>query len=137
MLGEASVFLTHCGMNSVSESIWCGVPMVLAPQQSEEAAVARRAAELGAGLRLERRGPAGCGAGGGAALGAPRPGGDPGRGGAGAGASGEVPPGHRAPGRRIPGRRRRGPGGGEDRGDDCAENRRGEALRARPHKGII
>ncbi|MCQ4686882.1 hypothetical protein NE457_21400, partial [Flavonifractor plautii] len=75
MLGEASVFLTHCGMNSVSESIWCGVPMVLAPQQSEEAAVARRAAELGAGLRLERRGPAGCGAGGGAALGAPRPGG--------------------------------------------------------------
>lgn len=58
VLGEASVFLTHCGMNSVSESIWCGVPMVLAPQQSEEAAVARRAAELGAGLRLERRGPA-------------------------------------------------------------------------------
>ena len=58
VLGEASVFLTHCGMNSVSESIWCGVPMVLAPQQSEEAAVARRAAELGAGLRLERRSPA-------------------------------------------------------------------------------
>ncbi|MFR9221427.1 MAG: glycosyltransferase [Flavonifractor plautii] len=58
MLGEASVFLTHCGMNSVSESIWCGVPMVLAPQQSEEGAVARRAAELGAGLRLERRSPA-------------------------------------------------------------------------------
>ena len=58
VLGEASVFLTHCGMNSVSESIWCGVPMVLAPQQSEEGAVARRAAELGAGLRLERRGPA-------------------------------------------------------------------------------
>ncbi len=52
VLGEASVFLTHCGMNSVSESIWCGVPMVLAPQQSEEGAVARRAAELGAGLRL-------------------------------------------------------------------------------------
>ena len=59
VLGEASVFLTHCGMNSVSESIWCGVPMVLAPQQSEEGAVARRAAELGAGLRLERRGPGG------------------------------------------------------------------------------
>ena len=58
MLGEASVFLTHCGMNSVSESIWCGVPMVLAPQQSEEGAVARRAAELGSGLRLERRSPA-------------------------------------------------------------------------------
>lgn len=82
-------------------------------------------------------GPAGCGAGGGAALGAPQPGGNPGRGGAGAGASGEVPPGHRAPGRRIPGRRRRGPGSGEDRGDDCAENRRGAALKVRPHKEVI
>ncbi len=51
-------------------------------------------------------GPAGCGAGGGAALGAPRPGGDPGRGGRGAGAEGGVPAGHRALGRRIPGRRR-------------------------------
>ncbi len=115
VLGEASVFLTHCGMNSVSESIWCGVPMVLAPQQSEEG-----------------RWPGGLRSWGGAALGAPRPGGDPVRGGRGAGAEGGVPAGHRALGRRIPGRRRRGPGGGEDRGDDCAENRRGAALRAAP-----
>ncbi|MFR5861133.1 MAG: nucleotide disphospho-sugar-binding domain-containing protein [Flavonifractor plautii] len=77
VLGEASVVLTHCGMNSVSESIWCGVPMVLAPQQSEEAAAARRAAELGAGCDAAARRRSG-------------------RGGAGAGASGEVPPGHRA-----------------------------------------
>jgi len=54
VLAEADVFLTHCGMNSVSESLLCGVPMVLFPQHSEEEAVAGRAQELGAGLRLKR-----------------------------------------------------------------------------------
>ena len=29
------------------------------------------------------------------------------------------------------------PGSGEDRGDDCAENRRGAALKVRPHKEVI
>ena len=58
VLKDADVFLTHCGMNSVSESIWYGVPMVLDPQQSEEAAVANRAAELGLGLLLEDERPA-------------------------------------------------------------------------------
>jgi len=54
VLAQADVFLTHCGMNSVSESLLCGVPMVLFPQHSEEEAVAGRAEELGAGLRLRR-----------------------------------------------------------------------------------
>lgn len=54
VLRSAAVFLTHCGMNSVQESIWSGVPMVLYPQQSEEALVARRAAELGVGILLEK-----------------------------------------------------------------------------------
>ena len=58
VLQAAHLFVTHCGMNSVSESIWQGVPMVLSPQQSEERMVARRAAELGAGLLLKRSGPA-------------------------------------------------------------------------------
>ena len=53
VLASADVFLTHCGMNSVSESLLCGVPMVLYPQHSEEEAVAGRAEELGAGLRLK------------------------------------------------------------------------------------
>lgn len=52
VLRRADVFLTHCGMNSVSEAIWYGVPTVLDPQQSEEAAVADRMEELGMGLRL-------------------------------------------------------------------------------------
>ena len=54
VLASADVFLTHCGMNSVSESLLCSVPMVLFPQHSEEEAVAARAEELGAGLRLKR-----------------------------------------------------------------------------------
>lgn len=54
VLQRADVFLTHCGMNSVSESLYCGVPMVLWPQQAEERAVADRTAALGAGLPLPR-----------------------------------------------------------------------------------
>jgi len=53
VLASADVFLTHCGMNSVSESLLSGVPMVLFPQHSEEEAVAGRVIELGAGLRLK------------------------------------------------------------------------------------
>ena len=57
VLASADVFLTHCGMNSVSESLLCGVPLVLFPQHSEEESVASRAEELGAGLRLKRAAP--------------------------------------------------------------------------------
>ena len=57
VLASADVFLTHCGMNSVSESLLSGVPMVLFPQHSEEEAVAGRTEELGAGLRLKRTAP--------------------------------------------------------------------------------
>lgn len=53
-LAGADVFLTHCGMNSVSESLLCGVPMVLFPQHGEENAVAIRCEQLGVGLRLKR-----------------------------------------------------------------------------------
>lgn len=54
VLASTDVFLTHCGMNSVSESLLCGVPMVLFPQHGEENAVAIRCEQLGAGLRLKR-----------------------------------------------------------------------------------
>ena len=57
VLQQADVFLTHCGMNSASEAIWYGVPTVLDPQQSEEAAVADRVEELGMGLHLRSEEP--------------------------------------------------------------------------------
>ena len=52
VLADCDAFLTHCGMNSVSEALWCGVPLVLWPQTPEQSGVANRTEELGAGLRL-------------------------------------------------------------------------------------
>lgn len=53
VLAETDVFVTHCGMNSVSEALSFGVPLVLLPQTSEQQGVAARAEALGAGLRPE------------------------------------------------------------------------------------
>ncbi len=52
VLNIADAFITHCGMNSASEGLYFGVPLILFPQTPEQDAVARRAEELGAGLRL-------------------------------------------------------------------------------------
>ncbi len=54
VLKETDVFITHCGMNSVSESLYYHVPMVLFPQQSEQRMVAKRTEELGAGIRIKK-----------------------------------------------------------------------------------
>ena len=53
VLAKADAFITHCGMNSVSESLYMAVPMVLYPQTGEQAAVARRVTEIGAGIMLK------------------------------------------------------------------------------------
>ncbi|WP_026503816.1 macrolide family glycosyltransferase [Butyrivibrio sp. NC3005] len=52
VLSIADAFVTHCGMNSASEGLYFGVPLVLFPQTSEQDAVAKRTKELGAGVRL-------------------------------------------------------------------------------------
>lgn len=52
-LKEADVFLSHCGMNSVNESLYFGVPLVMCPQTAEQGGVARRVEELGAGKMLK------------------------------------------------------------------------------------
>lgn len=57
VLQNTDVFITHCGMNSVNESLYYGVPMVLFPQHSEQRLVAERAAELGAGIILKSHSP--------------------------------------------------------------------------------
>lgn len=52
VLDCADVFLTHCGMNSASEGLWHGLPLVLYPQTPEQHGVASRVAALGAGVPL-------------------------------------------------------------------------------------
>lgn len=53
VLSGTDVFLTHCGMNSVSEGLYFGVPLVMFPQTAEQGGVAKRVAQLGAGVYLK------------------------------------------------------------------------------------
>lgn len=54
VLEKADVFVSHCGMNSISESLYYGVPLVMLPQTSEQKGVAERVLQLGAGLKLSK-----------------------------------------------------------------------------------
>ena len=54
VLRRTSVFVSHGGMNSVSESLHHGVPLVLVPQMGEQEIVARRVEDLGAGLCITK-----------------------------------------------------------------------------------
>jgi MGT family glycosyltransferase len=54
VLRRASAFVTHGGMNSVSESLLYGIPVVVVPQMSEQEFVGRRVEELGAGLYVAK-----------------------------------------------------------------------------------
>ena len=50
VLKKADVFVSHCGMNSVSESLYFGVPLVMLPQTAEQKGVSARVRELEAGV---------------------------------------------------------------------------------------
>lgn len=52
VLQRVRAFVTHGGMNSVSESLSYGVPVVVVPQMGEQAIVGRQVEHLGAGLCL-------------------------------------------------------------------------------------
>lgn len=54
VLQQADVFVSHCGMNSVSESLYFGVPLVMLPQTAEQGGVAQRVLQLGAGVKLSK-----------------------------------------------------------------------------------
>ncbi len=54
VLKQADVFVSHCGMNSVSESLYFEVPLVMLPQTSEQKGVAERVFQLGAGIKLDK-----------------------------------------------------------------------------------
>ena len=52
VLEKADVFISHCGMNSVSESLYFSVPLVMMPKTSEQKGVAERVSQLGAGITI-------------------------------------------------------------------------------------
>ena len=54
VLQQADVFVSHCGMNSASESLYFGVPLVMLPQTAEQSGVAERVYQLGAGIKLAK-----------------------------------------------------------------------------------
>lgn len=56
VLQRAKVFITHGGMNSTSEGLYYGVPLIVLPQSADQPLVARRVAEIGAGIQLEQEG---------------------------------------------------------------------------------
>lgn len=55
VLKQADVFLSHCGMNSVNESLYYQVPLVTYPQTAEQRGVALRVKQMGAGIDLGTR----------------------------------------------------------------------------------
>ena len=52
VLAHADVFLTHCGMNSINEALYQGVPMVAMPFLNDQLTNARRIVDLGLGKRV-------------------------------------------------------------------------------------
>lgn len=54
VLKRAALFVTHAGLGSVHDGLYCGVPLLLVPQQAEQSITARRVVELGAGLLLKK-----------------------------------------------------------------------------------
>ncbi|MBB6730388.1 macrolide family glycosyltransferase [Cohnella zeiphila] len=56
VLQRAQLFITHGGMNSASEGLYYGVPLLVLPQNADQPVVARRVAEIGAGIHLDQEG---------------------------------------------------------------------------------
>ncbi len=56
LLKRASLFITHGGMNSVSEGLYFNVPLLVYPQMIEQGFVAKRVTAVGAGQRLKNNG---------------------------------------------------------------------------------
>ena len=54
VLKHASLFISHGGLNSIHDSLYLGVPLLLVPRQAEQTLNALRVVELGAGLTLKK-----------------------------------------------------------------------------------
>lgn len=55
VLAKANVFITHGGLNSVSEAMYFGVPMVVFPYETDQPLNAKCIERLGIGKRLDRK----------------------------------------------------------------------------------
>jgi MGT family glycosyltransferase len=55
MLKKTDLFISHGGMNSISESMYAEVPMILIPQSQEQMVNSYRVRELGAGEVITRK----------------------------------------------------------------------------------
>ncbi|MFB5192822.1 macrolide family glycosyltransferase [Alicyclobacillus fastidiosus] len=56
VLQRTKLFITHGGMNSTSEALYYGVPLIVLPQNADQPVIARRVEEVGAGLHLHQEG---------------------------------------------------------------------------------
>ncbi len=54
ILQRADLFISHGGMNSVSEALYYGVPLIVIPQSADQPWVAKRVIRLGAGKMIKR-----------------------------------------------------------------------------------
>ncbi len=54
LLKYVNIFITHGGMNSVSEGLYNNIPLIVIPQFADQPAVAARVKELGAGVILNK-----------------------------------------------------------------------------------
>ncbi|MGL5648737.1 MAG: macrolide family glycosyltransferase [Clostridium sp.] len=52
VLKKVDLFITHGGMNSTSEALYNNVPLIVIPQASDQALVAKRVENLGTGIAL-------------------------------------------------------------------------------------
>ena len=57
VLSKTDVFVSHCGMNSVNESLFYKVPLVMIPQTTEQKGVANCVNQVGAGIFLKNENP--------------------------------------------------------------------------------
>lgn len=52
LLQKTKLFITHGGMNSTSEALYYGVPLIVIPTGKDQPMIAQRVSELGSGIRL-------------------------------------------------------------------------------------
>ncbi|PGM57357.1 macrolide family glycosyltransferase [Bacillus sp. AFS053548] len=53
VLKYTKLFITHGGMNSTSEGLYYGVPLIVIPQNADQPMIAEQIAKIGAGLQLQ------------------------------------------------------------------------------------